>query len=298
MLLFASVLACHGPDPGGGDTAAADSGAGDTGSGLEEPPLDIAAVQDGAAVALSALQRTVPLHLHDLYEGVRVGGDSSCPWRSDAYVGQDYWEDDCGATDGSTWYGWVLSARAQEMRSEAEHRNYHEFGWYFGFGRITTADGAVFNGWGSDEFRVWDADDGSSKGFFASVAGTFDWTGADAGWLAEGANHGWPVDGERDSQGTTVDALGGMSLLPGTFDAFAFDSVVFDQAGTGCLDEPAGALRLHHGPTQRWYVLSFDPSTACDGCGALSMSGEDLGTACLDWSFFTKWSAQPWEDAG
>ncbi len=287
MLLL--LLACATQDPAG------DPGGNDSASDNEDPLplLEPAAVAEGLAAGLDALLAAQPTHLHDTYESVLYGGDEACPWRSDDYSGQEYWEDDCTAADGSSWYGWALSSRARAVSVEPEGRLYHDLGWYYGAGRVESAVGSVFEGWGSAEFRSWSNLDGSGGGFFAAVGGTWGWSGPDPDWLAGGLNHGWTLAGTRSAAGTVVTAEGGLSRLPGELDAFSFEGVVFDT--DTCPAEPAGVLNLRHGPALRWYRVRFDPQAVCDGCGSLDMDGQDLGEVCVDMSAWVDWARHPWE---
>lgn len=292
MLLW--MLACAAPTPEGapghGDAPPPDAD--------PAPYLEPAAVQDGLEVGLGVLLSSPPLTIHDTYYRVLGVGDDTCPWRSDAYSGQQYWEDDCDAADGSAWYGWALSAREQDIFVDPERRAYSDIGWYYGAGRVTDASGAVFDGWGSADFRAWASTNGSPvRGFFASVGGTWGWSGSEPGWLTDGHNHGWTIEGERNDIDVWFRADGGLSRLEGELSAFSFEQLVANTTETGCFAEPSGTLNLHHGPTQRWYRVRFDPSAACDGCGALTAEDTDLGEVCIDWAPFFDWQDHLWEDA-
>ncbi len=290
-MLLLLALACA--DPAAPRAAAPDGG---QDSAAPAPPLSAETVQAGLVDSLAVLTGSAPLRMHDTYYGsVLRGGDPSCPWRSNAYAGQDYWEDDCDAGDGSRWFGWALSSRARDVRVFSEQRIYRDVGWYYGNARVLTPAGWVFEGWGSAELRSWEAEDGQSSGFYAAMAGTFTWTGENPGWLGDLHNHGWALDGYLDAAGRVLTAQGGLSMLNGEIDAFAFDGLRFDEPATGCLAEPAGTVRLHHGDLQRWYGVHFDPTVSCDGCGEITLQGEVIGQACMDWSFFVDWAVQPWE---
>jgi hypothetical protein len=310
--LLGVLWACA--SPGGAEVAPkapADSGgaAGDGGGAdaedsagvvdpTEAPLLSPDQISTAGAAALGALYESDPRALQRVYEGVLAEGDGACPPYSGAYAGQRYWEGDCAAASGAAYEGWALSAWAEGFTSSAEGLRYDALAWYYGMARVRSAAGETLEAWGNNDLRVWSTLDGRQFGVHAAMGGSFDWGGAGPDFLHAGADHGWSIDLERRSDGSrSLVASGGIGLLQGVFDAFAFDAVSAEVPPGGCLDEPLGRVHLREAATGRWYDLDFDP-TVCDGCGAVTVrtaAGEEaIGEACLPWAPLLRWEVDPW----
>jgi hypothetical protein len=281
-----------GPGDGGADTGGAEGG------GEVAAVLGLDAISAGGQVALNALYESDPRALQAVYEGVRAQGDAACPPYSGAYAGQVYWEGSCVAASGAAFEGWALSSWAEGFSAPAEGLRYDALAWYYGLSRGRDAAGSTLEAWGNNDLRVWSSTDGQRWGVHAAMGGSFLWAGAGPDFLHAGADHGWSLDLERAADGRrSLVAEGGIGLLQGTFDAFAFDEVWAEVAPGGCQDEPNGRVHLREAATGRWYDVAFDPA-ACDGCGAATLitaEGEQaLGEACLSWAPLLRWEVDPW----
>ncbi len=106
-----------------------------------------------------------------------------------------------------------------------------------------------------------------------------------------------------DPQKVTV--TGALDGLDGQWPSAWVESLQIGSTATdwACDGEPYGALWMRsQGGT--WVKVSFDTlssggqapedTTRCDGCGAVTVHGEELGEVCLDFSPLTDWKDSPW----
>ena len=166
---------------------------------------------------------------------------------------------------------------------------------------VDQPDGTEFAGNGRAVQTSYQGGPGDTYGQL-EISGGFRWDHPDAeGWLASGdiptivAESAWYADtGSRhlSFDGSLIAPLGG-------FTAASFQSVSLGSDGSGaCTEEPTGVFGLRD-ETDNWYLLTLDgsgdPSTpACDGCGSVTWSGQELGTGCLDLSDLLDFDKVPW----
>ena len=181
----------------------------------------------------------------DLYE---EGGEPDCPGTGLSFNGRDVDASGC-----RTAAGWEF-AGAAEYRPEQNSLQCDC--------RIVAPDGRMIQGAGTVIFEeAGDAVRNDLRGSFRSVGG--------AGWLEARASVliAYVID---DGQGF-VD--GGFTVEGVSADL----GLVF---GEGRCDLGEGTVRIRD-DSGGWYDLALSAET-CDGCGALSFAGQDLGEHCVD----------------
>jgi hypothetical protein len=255
--------------------------------------VDADGVSTGLATALTEVFRLDPRTAFDAYEGVVAHGDGECPTYDPQHTFQDYWEDECVTTDGSSFDGWVLSQH--DRNTSFPDQRCTDFGFYFGFCRVSDPAGEAWDGWGQltwSECQELSTGDLTRSGDYR---GNFRFEGGDPSWLEDPLYLNLDVSARHGAAGRSVTIAGGLSGLTGDLPAVWFDDFVVSD-GSACPAEPSGAIKA-------WdlddvaYEVTFDgpDDPACDGCGALTIDGVDAGEACVDTAPLLAWEDRPWE---
>jgi hypothetical protein len=111
-------------------------------------------------------------------------------------------------------------------------------------------------------------------------------TRQDEGWVAEGLEPNLRrVELRGDAGGELIFLHGGVGDLSTPWSTvWATEVVLGDAATTDLCPEEAHGLLAVRSPEGAWYDLTFDGDAggACDGCGSITRSGVEVGTACPD----------------
>jgi hypothetical protein len=240
---------------------------------------------------LDEVRRLDPRLAFDAYDGALRHGDGECPVFDPDHLPQQYWEDDCATADGSTFYGWALSQHDRNVPTPDGFCP--DFAFYFGFSRIVGADGAAWDGWGQLAWSECLDHDTAAATLSADYEGNF----VDDGdsWLADALALDLTVKATADGDARTLTISGGLSGLPGGLFGAWFDGFALSNT-SACPAEPSGSITAWD-DLDVAYIVTFDgpDDPACDGCGALTIAGEDAGVACIDTSPLIGWSERPWE---
>lgn len=264
-----------------------------------------------ATLVETALQEAIEtvLSLHagpvmDGYFAVIADADADCPeWFEQE--GNVFWYDYCTSEQGTLFDGYGFSYAYDQVDLDGSGTLWSGDSLY-GVATITTATGQTFHAGGG--LQVLTGYDEQNDGYLAvsEIAGGFLWTGAEGGgdWMSDGLVpdiYLYSVDyPSYDGRGVYVD--GGVSGMPGQATAALFtEALLFDEVlGSACPLEPTGHAQIRDGDG-RWWTITFDTpeeggmdSDLCDGCGTVSYNGEDVGTACADFSPWLDWELRPW----
>lgn len=246
-MLALTLIACTGAPV---DTAAPADTAVD--AGLEPPPpsLDAAGVEAELALLLAdALPESASLlaHWRDLFWGTTQG----CPAITGNFsIAAPF--DGCLASDGRTWAGYAVYAEGDDAPVDVD---------LAADASVTGLDGTTFLGAGQATLTI--AEDGA---FDWMVVGT--WGGATSeDWTEPRPSVSLWAEGTPDA--ATI--VGGLSLDQ---HAFYLEDVTWDAAECA---GGQGGVRVRD-PGGWWYHLALE----CDGCGALTYEGTELGEACTD----------------
>lgn len=96
----------------------------------------------------------------------------------------------------------------------------------------------------------------------------------ESGWLGDGVGLGLDMKGKVDDGQLSLEVEGGVAYGDGSY--LYFHELSFDQPSCG--QAPMGQVWVRD-PSASWIV--FDFGTACDGCAAVSVNGEELGEQCV-----------------
>lgn len=315
MLLVPLLLACNGPTIDG--EIADGEGAG---AELPEPYVYEADGDDPAtfdqALVEGALQDAVDLVL-SLHGGPVLEGyfamiarsDEDCPswYEKDGNV---FWYDLCTAQDGTEFDGYGFYYPYDQVDLDGSGTLWSG-DYLYGVATISGADGTRFHAGGGVQVLEGYGEEEGVNTAMSQVAGGFEWTEAEGGsdWMAEGLvpdMYLYSVEyPEYDGRGVYVE--GGVSGMGSDDTAGQVTAALFDAAflfseslGSVCEREPAGSAQIRDADG-RWWLVTFDTpdegdmdTALCDGCGTVSFNGEEVGSACADFSPWLQWEVRPW----
>lgn len=235
-------------------------------------PAAVLAAELDAAIA--DVPRFDPLLVMITYDSLFAYADASCPPMDPGDPGRRYWEADCTAASGASFFGWVTWNWFRNVLDE-QGNVCADDAFYFGFVRISDPTGARFDGYGTVYYRGCVEADGT-RVVDAYLEGDFQFEGASGTFLAtlQPVSLFWTA---RDGPaGRSLALDGALSGRTGDVAAVRFEDLALT---TG---EPAGRVTLWD-QAGRATVLDFDGNG--DGCA---------GEVCVDWSPLTDWAERPW----
>lgn len=296
------LLACAGPE-GSESTAPADSPADTVESagdslpspwGYEDPgpPVgELAPEQlaEALAEAFDDARGRDPGAWMRLYLEQLSWATGGCPAFTPTRPGETRWEGDCTSDRGAAFDGWAVSWWDRDVRGDAGE-DCATMLFFFGFLRITDPGGVPFDAWGTVG-ETDCTDEAGVRRLEATVDGDFSSPLAEGTPWATGrpAALTWTVE---EDGGARRLVLGGGLEGGAEVVALSFVDLGFD-AGAACALEPEGAVELWDVQGAR-YRVDFDPTGACDGCGAASSEGVALGSVCVDVEPWFEWEERPW----
>jgi hypothetical protein len=261
----------------------------ETGDGLSELELE-----QGLDEAIAYLHRLDARMYHDIWtDQFWTHADDLCPSIQE-HNGMDYWNDRCTSRDGTEFRGWILNFRGFEWQYEPGVWMV-EFAWLSGHAVLTFADGSTLSNFGDVMYQHSQLNDGKVS-WQGQVFGDFWFTGPDGvdTWVqAETTNvtdfHYTLAPGGRRTAWFNAD----MAWFEGPVAAVRLEDVFLSEEDEGCAAEPLGRVRVRD-EDGRWYEVTFDPETTCDGCGTASLNGQELGQVCIDTAPLFDWPEELW----
>lgn len=288
---------------------------GDPATTSPEPWVYQASTEDSptydAAMVEAALQQTIDLALQlhagpvmDAYLQVIDGADARCPewYEQDGNV---FWYDLCTSDQGTLFDGYGFFYEYDRVDLDGSGVLWSGESLY-GVATITTPAGQTFHAGGGLQVLTGQGIDPESHAAVSDIAGGFLWSGAEGAddWLADGLVpdiYLYSIDyPSYDGRGVYVD--GGVSGMPGEATAALFtEALLFSESlGSVCALEPTGTAQIRDADGD-WWMIAFDTPqeggmdpTLCDGCGTVSLAGQEVGTACADFSPWLDWELYPW----
>lgn len=305
MIWLAALSGCQPPEAPAAPTAWQYTGA----PAEALPLLSLAEVAAEVAAVPALLAWINPHHIVNAAHDFQGRMTPDCPSFS-LHNDQTLLEGDCATPEGNSYYGYQLSAEAQDVELAFEEvSGYHRvFRWMTGAARYEMADGSAMELLGDNEIRDYDRveEDGS----VVPVVSLYLWGDfrriAAAGqepspsWLEEGIGVQLYLESERYAAGRRVVWEGGVIRLEGPVAAVALRGLTLD--ARACGGEPEGRISLWQQADglARWYDVDFgaasgpEPSDACDGCGRVSVEGVDIGEVCAPLGALAEWEVGPW----
>lgn len=265
------------------------------------PEFDPALVETGLQEAIDVALRLGGQPVLDGYFTMLEGSDSDCPtWYEQE--GNVFWNDYCTSDDGTRFDGYGFYYLYDQVALDGTAALYDGHSLY-GVATVETSDGSRLHlGGGLQTMQGYDPENNGNI-YLSQVEGGFSWTEAE-GWLGEGLQpdiYLYVVDyPDWDGRGAFVEgAVGG---LPGAVSAVFFDNNLLFTASLGavCEREPTGSIQVRDGDGTWWQVVFDTPEegemqgSLCDGCGTVSLNGEEVGEACADFSPWISWEGTPW----
>jgi hypothetical protein len=275
-----------------------------------EPALSMAELEEAMDAALETALLIDPVDFHEVYEGLRQQGDSSCPYYYTDYLtayGQYYWRDACTAGSGVEFSGYGISYLTTDF---SESGNDYEYRAYFS-GAASLVDGAgrALDASGYSSAYHYTVPSNGAEVFYNRLWGEFNWEGdQDGTWLSRGIGMDLYVYGARYPSYSPVGYYtyldGSLSSIEGPANAARFNTVLIysESLGSTCAIEPSGTIALR-GEDGDWYDIEFQgPSywgaesfpADCDGCGQVFFRGEEIGEVCPDFGRIQAWGDSPW----
>ena len=226
------------------------------------------------SAAIADVPRFDPLLVMVTHEGLYAYAEVECPALVPGSPGRQYWEDDCTATTGATFFGWVTWNWFRNVRDEAG-RLCADDAFYYGFVRITDPDALRFDGYGTVSYRGCEEADGTRL-VDASLEGDFHFDGAGETFLGAWQPVSLFWTAREGPSGHELLLDGTISGRAGPLAAVRFEGLTLT---TG---EPAGRVT---GWDQDGHAYPIDFDGDGDGCA---------GEVCVDWSPLTDWTVRPW----
>lgn len=268
MLLF--LAGCTSPPP-------VDSEPTEEVAAAPHHPVAGYTADEAAGVLTEAVRFGIPLTppLVDLWRGFLSMGDDACPGPERVSDALEVFDAvGCTAASGF-WFQGVGGGQASWLDEDRDGQpdEYREA--MKTDGSMRDALGQTFLFGGSLLFRFY-ATPGQSGNYEAEILGTYRFSGAKTGWLAEGTSTASYLSGTIEADGRwTLLANGGFSV--GT-QAVGLADFGYN---TACPDMPSGTISIRDADGY-WYDLVYDESS-CDACGEVWFDGrQDLGRACAD----------------
>ncbi len=242
-------------------------------AGAGEAGLSSAVLASELTAAIADVPGFDPLLVMATHESLYAYADANCPAFAGDDPGRAYWEDDCTATTGASFFGWVTWNWFHNVRDEAGNLCADD-AFYYGFIRVIDPDGVQFDGYGSVSYRGCTETDGT-RTVAAALEGDFQLDGAGSflGTLQPVSLFWTARDGPSEHALVLDGALSGRT---GAVAAVRFDALTLT---TG---EPTGVVTVWDQDGHA-YPLTFDGDG--DGCA---------GEVCVDWSPLIDWSGRPW----
>lgn len=242
------------------------------------------------------------------YQAAMAYAEDSCPY---TYEVDDnlFWYDSCTTSDGATFSGYGTLSAYEDIDLLGDGTPMDGLVVY-GEGRIVAPNGDVFETGGTAGALEGTNDDGVTL-FVNVTQGAFAWDSDDAKdtWLATDLSPSLTiyaaVIADYNVHYVTID--GGLTGIPGSdgddnpTPTASFSGIQYadEVVGFPCDEEPAGTISLRDNQGT-WYDLRFDIEDTgemtgdCDGCGTVSLNGEDVGEVCADFSPWLNWGDRPW----
>ena len=282
------LLACHAPEDPLDPTLWIYDGP------AEEAPPEVpatSALEAGFGAVLPLLREADPRLAYASFEAwlARMGPD--CPSR-EPHNNQLLTMGDC--VDGDrAYYGFQLSTHMQGVPVDyAGISGLHaDFLWLTGTAQIvigTGASAATMESMGDILMRDYISDDDGLRHIYGFVWGNYVDPESD-GWLLERQGMEMATWADQDASGAwELRYDGGISQIPGDFNALSADSLALSQS---CPQEPISGRIGIWDASRRWYWLEADG--VCDGCAGLRVDSAEAGRICVDFSGLWGWEAAP-----
>lgn len=309
LLSLLAIVACSDA-PGTDDSAAVDPSAWSWASDVQRgPPLSAAQVEAALPALLGELRSFHGVDVVELYLDHMALRQEPCPYieRTEVYdpdlVVSEYWYgDECTTEDGVYFDGYSYS-REYTDRSQPDGLAYSGLD-FKGEAVVIEPDGATFIVGGfAYSYAGLPRGNSPDRGWLSGVQGSVTWTGAghEGDWFTTARVAEISMEARLVSGRRSVLVEGGVAGFEGDILGLVAGPLVALEASP-CPQELGGKLALRDAEG-RWYALSFDGATseeespdmsACDGCGALSLDGEALGSVCVSPDPLLDWGASPW----
>lgn len=263
--------------------------------------FDPAVVETGLQEAIDVALRFGADPILDGYFAMIEHADVECPtwYEQDGNV---FWNDYCTSEDGTRFDGYGFYYLYDQVALDTSATLYDGH-YLYGVATVESRDGTRLHmGGGLQTFEGYDPDNNGHV-YLSQIQGGFSFTDAE-GWLEDGLKpdiYLYAVDyPDYDGRGAFVEgAVGG---LTGTASAVFFDNNLLFSAelGSVCEREPTGSIQVRDGDGTWWLVVFDTPEkgdmagSLCDGCGTVSLNGEEVGQACADFSPWLSWEGRPW----
>jgi len=315
-LLLLALAACDGPE--GPPVVRPDTGApADT----DVATVAVDLVEAGAAAqrASDLLAEMSAMPLINAYTYLMKDVEPTCPNYTEVEGGNHFWDGACTTSTGAFYHGAAFYYRLNETELQGL-----DLGGLAGvispelFSPGTVVSGEGFFGQIDSATQEGDAFRCSCRGvnlsghtpsgdqlWFNHTYGPIAWSGADAAssWLGgDQRAHLTQLATYIPANGRKMRSVSG--ILNGMESPYTSVDLQlkFDLTGPGsCALEPVGKLKIRDRFTGYWIEVAFDVAMGtlasdplCDGCGAATLNGAEIGSVCADFSSLTTFDGAPW----
>jgi hypothetical protein len=264
---------------------------------------DVAAAIEQALAAAVLVEPSTP---YQRYEQIAQMGDGDCPTRFDVYeegLDTDYWISECTASTGASFSGFAYRVGYADAMQDGFRLN----GFVLQFsGRVDGPGGEMAQGSGLLGDVVGVSDDliyyqRIVNGSFAVDADAAAGTWMDGAVETTLTRQAYVVPTTPGAQ--AMQLAGALSMVGLPLGSVSFtDVIIGTEVVGGCPLEPSGTISGRDAEGN-WYDVTFDgpaelgqpyDGAGCDGCGELWFRGQEMGTACVDFSSLLDWTEVPW----
>lgn len=311
MLLL--LLACGGPDaPAPAEAPADPPPAYDlTDYTEDERPVasfEQAAVEEALQAAVDEALATAATPVVEGYAAAMALADAGCPTLYEV-DGNSVWYDECTTEAGASFSGYGFYYVYEDADALGDGTPM-DGAVLSGIGTITDPDGHTIAAGGYAGVLEGTNDDGVTV-FVSVLQGSFAWDAPEAAetWLGEELRPNLTVyaavapayDARYVALEGGLDGLVDLDGDPLALPTATLSGVLIADRVIGfpCAQEPTGAIALRDA-NGAWFSVAFDVQSDwsmtgdCDGCGTVTLNGEEVGEACADFSPWLDWEDRPW----